>query len=103
MIGNRILLKRAAVWLIHDFARGDDTIKLYDWMEELREQALQQGGNVLSHVGNHEWMNVIGTSHCYLHRGYISELLVAPQAIGDMSRKLRSRPLDLRRPARKRS
>ena len=46
--------------------RGDDTIKLYDWMEVLREQAQQAGGNVISHLGNHEWMNVIGTLRCTL-------------------------------------
>jgi len=40
--------------------RGDDTIQLFDWMEELRSQALGAGGQVLSHLGNHEWMNVIG-------------------------------------------
>jgi hypothetical protein len=31
-------------------------------MEELREQALSHGGVVLSHLGNHEWMNAIGPS-----------------------------------------
>lgn len=40
--------------------RGDDTIALFDWMDQLRAQALSTGGNVLSHLGNHEWMNVIG-------------------------------------------
>ncbi|CAL1716644.1 unnamed protein product [Somion occarium] len=40
--------------------RGDDTIKLYFWMEQLRSQAEANGGIVLSHLGNHEWMNVIG-------------------------------------------
>ncbi|KAI0300881.1 Metallo-dependent phosphatase-like protein [Russula brevipes] len=40
--------------------RGDDTIKLFDWMEELRSQAQNAGGQVLSHLGNHEWMNAIG-------------------------------------------
>ncbi|KAH9928266.1 uncharacterized protein B0H18DRAFT_1000539 [Fomitopsis serialis] len=45
----------------HVFARrGDDTIKLYLWMDKLREQAHAVGGTVLSHLGNHEWMNVIG-------------------------------------------
>ena len=39
---------------------GDDTIKLYAWMDELREQAPKKGGTVLTHLGNHEWMNVIG-------------------------------------------
>lgn len=35
--------------------RGDDTIKLFTWMDQLREQALATGGIVLSHLGNHEW------------------------------------------------
>ncbi|KAF8071888.1 Metallo-dependent phosphatase-like protein [Lyophyllum atratum] len=40
--------------------RGDDTIALFDWMDELRGQAATAGGIVLSHLGNHEWMNAIG-------------------------------------------
>ncbi|KAA1467613.1 Metallo-dependent phosphatase [Dentipellis sp. KUC8613] len=40
--------------------RGDDTILLFDWMEQLRAQAQAAGGLVLSHLGNHEWMNAIG-------------------------------------------
>ncbi|KAH8100831.1 hypothetical protein BXZ70DRAFT_1077448 [Cristinia sonorae] len=40
--------------------RGDDTIKLYMYMDKLRAQAQAVGGTVLSHLGNHEWMNVIG-------------------------------------------
>ena len=40
--------------------RGDDTIKLFSYMDKLRDQALAAGGMVLSHLGNHEWMNVIG-------------------------------------------
>jgi hypothetical protein len=39
---------------------GDDTIELFDWMEDLRSQAQGAGGRVLSHLGNHEWMNAIG-------------------------------------------
>lgn len=39
---------------------GDDTIKLFSYMDKLRDQALATGGMVLSHLGNHEWMNVIG-------------------------------------------
>ncbi|KIP07649.1 hypothetical protein PHLGIDRAFT_105415 [Phlebiopsis gigantea 11061_1 CR5-6] len=50
--------------------RGDDTIKLYDWMEVLREEAQQAGGNVISHLGNHEWMNVIGDWR-YVHKSEI--------------------------------
>ena len=30
------------------------------WMDKLRDQAQAVGGTVLSHLGNHEWMNVIG-------------------------------------------
>ncbi|KAH9994785.1 hypothetical protein BJV77DRAFT_993083 [Russula vinacea] len=39
---------------------GDDTIKLFGWMEDLRSQAQRAGGQMLSHLGNHEWMNAIG-------------------------------------------
>ena len=39
---------------------GDDTIELFDWMEDLRSQAQGAGGRVMSHLGNHEWMNAIG-------------------------------------------
>ncbi|KAF8910629.1 Metallo-dependent phosphatase-like protein [Gymnopilus junonius] len=40
--------------------RRDDTILLFLWMEKLREQAHKAGGTVLSHLGNHEWMNALG-------------------------------------------
>ncbi|KAI9567401.1 Metallo-dependent phosphatase-like protein [Boletus coccyginus] len=40
--------------------RGDDTIELFQWMEDLREQAHGVGGEVISLLGNHEWMNAIG-------------------------------------------
>ncbi|KAH7873384.1 Metallo-dependent phosphatase-like protein [Lentinula edodes] len=40
--------------------RGDDTIKLFKLMEKLRSQAPKTGGVVISHLGNHEWMNAIG-------------------------------------------
>ncbi|KAF8656201.1 hypothetical protein AX16_002637 [Volvariella volvacea WC 439] len=40
--------------------RGDDTIPLFFWMDRLREQAQAVGGRILSHLGNHEWMNAIG-------------------------------------------
>ena len=40
--------------------RGDDTIKLYMLMEKLRNQAHHAGAEVLSHLGNHEWMNAVG-------------------------------------------
>lgn len=61
--------------------RGDDTIKLYDWMDELRSQAKKVGGTVLSHLGNHEWMNVIGMwtlSFIFTH----ANLLYSLKAIG---------------------
>ena len=44
--------------------RGDDTIALYGWMEDLRVQAESVGGRVLSHLGNHEIMNAIGMRYC---------------------------------------
>ncbi|KAG8213293.1 Metallo-dependent phosphatase-like protein [Butyriboletus roseoflavus] len=40
--------------------RGDDTIELFQWMEDLREQAHGMGGEMISILGNHEWMNAIG-------------------------------------------
>ncbi|KDN38423.1 hypothetical protein RSAG8_09517, partial [Rhizoctonia solani AG-8 WAC10335] len=40
--------------------RGDDTLEMYALMDKLREQALHAGGQVLSHLGNHEVMNAIG-------------------------------------------
>ncbi|KAJ3560061.1 hypothetical protein NP233_g11080 [Leucocoprinus birnbaumii] len=40
--------------------RGDDTIALFAWMDQLRQQASAVGGTVLSHLGNHEYMNAIG-------------------------------------------
>lgn len=59
--------------------RGDDTIKLYDWMEELRAQALKKGGDVISHLGNHEWMNVIGECRS----SALSRLVLSNNALGD--------------------
>lgn len=41
--------------------RGNDTIRLYALMEKLRAQAKHAGGTVLSHFGNHEFMNLQGT------------------------------------------
>jgi len=40
--------------------RGPDTIDLFAWMDQLRGQAKKEGAVVLSHLGNHEWMNAIG-------------------------------------------
>jgi hypothetical protein len=45
-----------------NYFRGDDTIPLFAWMDRLRSQAAHAGGVVLSHLGNHEWMNAIGAS-----------------------------------------
>ncbi|KZV88888.1 Metallo-dependent phosphatase [Exidia glandulosa HHB12029] len=40
--------------------RWTDTIKLFRWMDQLRDQARAAGGQVISHLGNHEWMESIG-------------------------------------------
>ncbi|KAF9004016.1 Metallo-dependent phosphatase-like protein [Cyathus striatus] len=40
--------------------RGDHTVALFTWMDRLRSQAQDVGGIVLSHLGNHEWMNALG-------------------------------------------
>ncbi|KAH7926120.1 Metallo-dependent phosphatase [Leucogyrophana mollusca] len=40
--------------------RGDDTIELFEWFDELREQAHGVGGIIVSLLGNHEVMNAIG-------------------------------------------
>jgi len=50
--------------------RGDDTIQLFDWMKDLRSQAQGVGGRMLSHLGNHEWMNAIGDWR-YVHQSEI--------------------------------
>jgi hypothetical protein len=44
----------------HDCVRGDDTLELFALMDDLRSQARAVGGDVLSHLGNHEYMNAIG-------------------------------------------
>ncbi|KAG9015363.1 hypothetical protein FRB95_010862 [Tulasnella sp. JGI-2019a] len=40
--------------------RGDEVIKMYRYIEGLRGQARAHGGDVRSHLGNHEVMNLIG-------------------------------------------
>lgn len=69
-----ILATYAGILVEH---RGDDTVKLFSYMDKLRDQALAAGGMVLSHLGNHEWMNVIGMfseSHSSYTRPYPESL-----------------------------
>ncbi|CED82228.1 Serine/threonine specific protein phosphatase PP1, catalytic subunit [Phaffia rhodozyma] len=40
--------------------RGHDTIELYRFMESLRSDAIKNGGQFLSLLGNHEIMNALG-------------------------------------------
>ncbi|KAG8890427.1 histone acetyltransferase [Tulasnella sp. 332] len=40
--------------------RGDDTIKIYRYYENLRLQAQARGGDLRTHLGNHEIMNLLG-------------------------------------------
>ncbi|KAI8644061.1 Metallo-dependent phosphatase-like protein [Parasitella parasitica] len=40
--------------------RGLDTIKLYDLLQDLRDEAPLQGGLVIPLLGNHELMNLVG-------------------------------------------
>lgn len=40
--------------------RWTDTIKLFRWMDQLRSQAEAAGGQVITLLGNHEWMESIG-------------------------------------------
>lgn len=47
------------------YIRGDDTIELFQWMEDLRAQAHGMGGEVITLLGNHEWMNAIGECHTW--------------------------------------
>jgi hypothetical protein len=44
---------------IHAHDSGADTIKVYQLFDDLRAQAAAQGGLVVSHYGNHEWMNLL--------------------------------------------
>ena len=43
--------------------RGDDTLALFALLDKLRGQAKVRGGEVVTLLGNHEWMNVIGARH----------------------------------------
>jgi len=52
-----LILGKTLLTIVH---RGDDTIALFTWMDKLREQAHAVGAHVLSNLGNHEWMNMIG-------------------------------------------
>ncbi|KAG9000408.1 hypothetical protein FRB94_005462 [Tulasnella sp. JGI-2019a] len=40
--------------------RGDDTLDIYRYYEDLRVQASAHGGHLVSHLGNHEVMNLLG-------------------------------------------
>ncbi|KAJ8652537.1 hypothetical protein O0I10_011796 [Lichtheimia ornata] len=40
--------------------RGVDTIALYELLQRLRDEAKEQGGQVVSVLGNHEIMNMVG-------------------------------------------
>ena len=57
--------------------RGADTIKMYQLFEKLRVQASNRGGQVVSHLGNHEYMNLIGMNSFH----YLSYILIS--FIGD--------------------
>ncbi len=57
---DRCVISLPSARCIHRFCSGDDTIPLFFFMERLRVQAAEVGGTVLSHLGNHEWMNAIG-------------------------------------------
>lgn len=55
-------------------------MKLFFWMEKLRQQALSVGGEVVSHLGNHEWMNLLGIyviSHNYSTRTQLISCILA--------------------------
>ena len=45
-------------------------------MDRLRSQAVRTGGVVLSNLGNHEWMNAIGTVPSINLLYYIQTLLL---------------------------
>lgn len=81
--------------------RGDDTLKLYALVDKLRDQAKEVGGTVLSHLGNHEWMNVIGA---HLRPSLATNKFMCfdfVQATGDTYMRLRSRPSVLSLTARR--
>ncbi|KAG9121600.1 hypothetical protein FRC07_002387 [Ceratobasidium sp. 392] len=61
--------------------RGDDTLAMFELMDKLREQALQVGGQVLSHLGNHEASGVEFTTERRLT--LISLIIQLMNAIGD--------------------
>lgn len=73
--------------------RGDDTIKLYALMDSLREQAPQKGGTVLTHLGNHEWMNVIGDWRYVPFTLTVFFVTVLSHVYADTSTKLKLPPL----------
>lgn len=66
-------------------SRGDDTIKIYNWMDRLRDEAKEQGGHVMSHLGNHEWMNVIGMRRAHSTQMIHAYRLTSFQVTGGVS------------------
>ncbi|KAH7102743.1 Metallo-dependent phosphatase [Auriculariales sp. MPI-PUGE-AT-0066] len=42
------------------FDRANDTIQIFELLDKLRLQAPLAGGKVLTHIGNHEMMNLLG-------------------------------------------
>lgn len=69
---DRCVISLPSARCIHRFYSGDDTIPLFVLMERLRAQAAEVGGTVLSHLGNHEWMNAIGGFIPSTHRDFSS-------------------------------
>lgn len=50
-------------------------------MDKLRDQAEAVGGTVLSHLGNHEWMNAIGDWR-YVHTVYYLVFTLERELLG---------------------
>jgi len=72
--------------------RGDDTIKIYRWMETLREQARHAGGYIFSHLGNHEFMNALGKHLPHFSPPGLTDSRFASKVIGGRSVMRTSRP-----------
>eukprot|EP00742_Colponemidia_sp_Colp-10_P002209 GILJ01002362.1.p1 GENE.GILJ01002362.1~~GILJ01002362.1.p1 ORF type:complete len:332 (-),score=36.27 GILJ01002362.1:133-1083(-) len=75
--------------------RGPDTLKLYQYLFELTEQAKASGGRVIQLLGNHEVMNFIGDWR-YVNRldvksfGGIESRTTAWSVEGELGSRLRS-------------